>query len=379
MKYMAKKITIGLVGHSYSRGNFGLCALAFGEQFAIEKACDKAGVDYEIISFETGINDPCNDSPKVKIEEYDLRNIFKTSRQFSKCDLIFDITGGDSFSDIYGLKLFFVNYFIKIAVMLSGVPYISAPQTYGPFYRKWIRLLSNIYLSKACEIYGRDEQSGNALNKSNSKRIKCVADLGFALPYIQQEKFGRPTVGFNVNGLVYQSKNIHVQGSYYQELCDRIITLVKESGYDVVLIPHVLGPEKIDDNDYYVSVELAKKHNLPDPPFFKSPKEVKGYISRCHFFIGSRMHATIAAVSSGVPTLPLAYSRKFKGVFSPIGYNHTLDLKTSSNQDILYKLRNMLGDNIKQMKSDTEKANIVVSEKTKLYINCISNAIENIK
>lgn len=96
------KIKIGFVGHSYSRGNFGLCALAFGEQAVVERACTDLELDYEITCFETGINHPCNDSPKVKLETYDLRNVFKSAKQFSKCDLIFDITGGDSFSDIYG-------------------------------------------------------------------------------------------------------------------------------------------------------------------------------------------------------------------------------------------------------------------------------------
>ena len=42
--------------------------------------------------------------PKIKLEEYNLRNVFKTAKQFSKSDVILDITGGDSFSDIYGVN-----------------------------------------------------------------------------------------------------------------------------------------------------------------------------------------------------------------------------------------------------------------------------------
>jgi hypothetical protein len=36
-------------------------------------------------------------------------------------------------------------------------------------------------------------------------------------------------------------------------------------------------------------------------------------------FIGSRMHACIAALSQGVPTVGLAYSDKFRGVFESLG------------------------------------------------------------
>ena len=42
--------------------------------------------------------------------------------------------------------------------------------------------------------------------------------------------------------------------------------------------------------------------------------QLKGFIARCRFFIGARTHATIAAYSSGIPTLVLGYSLKSKGI-----------------------------------------------------------------
>ena len=42
--------------------------------------------------------------------------------------------------------------------------------------------------------------------------------------------------------------------------------------------------------------------------------ELKGFISRCRFFVGARTHATIAAYSSAVPTLVLGYSTKSRGI-----------------------------------------------------------------
>jgi polysaccharide pyruvyl transferase WcaK-like protein len=47
--------------------------------------------------------------------------------------------------------------------------------------------------------------------------------------------------------------------------------------------------------------------------------EIKGVIGMCDFFIGSRMHACIAALSQGIPTAALAYSKKFLGVFKTVG------------------------------------------------------------
>jgi len=47
--------------------------------------------------------------------------------------------------------------------------------------------------------------------------------------------------------------------------------------------------------------------------------EIKGVIGQCDFFIGSRMHACIAALSQGVPCVGIAYSMKFQGVFDSDG------------------------------------------------------------
>jgi polysaccharide pyruvyl transferase WcaK-like protein len=47
--------------------------------------------------------------------------------------------------------------------------------------------------------------------------------------------------------------------------------------------------------------------------------EIKGVIGLCQFFVGSRMHACIAALSQQIPTIGVAYSKKFRGVFDSIG------------------------------------------------------------
>ena len=60
-------------------------------------------------------------------------------------------------------------------------------------------------------------------------------------------------------------------------------------------------------------------------PKFKSPIEAKSYMSQLEFFTGSRMHATIGSLSAGVVTVPIAYSRKFSGVFGSLDYPFTLD------------------------------------------------------
>jgi len=49
-------------------------------------------------------------------------------------------------------------------------------------------------------------------------------------------------------------------------------------------------------------------------PAHFNASQIKQVISQLRCFIGARTHATIAALSTGVPTLSIAYSVKAKGI-----------------------------------------------------------------
>ncbi len=64
--------------------------------------------------------------------------------------------------------------------------------------------------------------------------------------------------------------------------------------------------------------------------------EIKYIIGQCDFFIGSRMHACIAALSQGIPAIGIAYSRKFAGVMQSAGVEELIaDPRRSSTTEIL--------------------------------------------
>ena len=90
------------------------------------------------------------------------------------------------------------------------------------------------------------------------------------------------------------------------------------------------------------------------------------------------MHATIAAVSSGVPTIPLAYSRKFMGVFEAIEYPYTVDLNIKSEQEIMEQINRGL-DNYSEMGYEIEKSMVIAKEKTKHFIALLRDAFINIE
>jgi colanic acid/amylovoran biosynthesis protein len=96
--------------------------------------------------------------------------------------------------------------------------------------------------------------------------------------------------------------------------------VVSALGMRVLLVPHV-NPLTEDghggDSDYMAPLldqldDLGRAVTLMPGHF--NAAQTKYVISQLDFFIGARTHATIAALSSGVPTISIAYSVKARGI-----------------------------------------------------------------
>lgn len=125
------------------------------------------------------------------------------------------------------------------------------------------------------------------------------------------------TIGINVSPLIMKSETSG--GIVFKSYTRLIQHIIDTTDSQIALIPHVLWEH---DNDM---VPLSKLYEL-----FKNTgrvvllgdnyncMELKGFISRCRLFIGARTHATIAAYSTGVPTLVIGYSVKARGIAKDI-------------------------------------------------------------
>lgn len=194
----------------------------------------------------------------------------------------------------------------------------------------------------------RDNKSLEVV-KSMSSEISTreYIDLAFLLPY-RSNKFdnNKIHVGLNVSALLwnggYTSDNQFGLSVNYSKIIYKVIEelLSKNKDIQIHLISHVfsLNPNSVE-NDFKVNTDIYNKLNserVTLAPLFFDPILAKNYIAGMNFFIGSRMHATIAAFSAGVPVVPLAYSRKFSGLFTDtLKYNHVTDLRDSSDESIL--------------------------------------------
>jgi hypothetical protein len=107
----------------------------------------------------------------------------------------------------------------------------------------------------------------------------------------------------------------------------------------VVLVPHVVGgaPES-DERPTRELADTLGPRVVAAPPV-GDPSIVKGLIARSSWFCGARMHATIGALSAGVPAAAVAYSDKFRGTFADLGReDHVADARRSSPGELVERL-----------------------------------------
>ena len=68
------------------------------------------------------------------------------------------------------------------------------------------------------------------------------------------------------------------------------------------------------------------------------------------------MHATIAAFSMGIPTVPVAYSPKFFRLYSSLGYNRVIDGKDVDESEAVTNIIDCVQNNIETIKSENLKS-----------------------
>lgn len=280
-------------------------------------------------------------------------------------DLICDITGGDSFSDIYGIQRLFRNFLIKSLCLLIKKPFILLPQTYGPFQRWISRWFARYVLRRSTAIYARDQKSitlvENLLSRVGENiPLQLCPDVAFLLeptrPSVdvverveQIKKDNKRIVGLNISGLLYHGgytlDNMFGLKCDYKQLCRQIVEYFTTHDAFVFLIPHVLTREIPIEDDLQACKKICAQ--LPDAVRKKTiildrgynQNEIKYLIGLCDFFIGARMHATIAALSQCVPAVGLAYSDKFRGVFETVGVqNCVFDMRSFDGAQILAEI-----------------------------------------
>lgn len=379
MEIEEKKIKLCLMGASLDTPNMGVSALAASLVKIIREACPDAKITFligsrsskpqEVLLSGNPVKIPVVNyrlSMKCNIHEHlfwiflmaclqrimpikSIRNVIIDANPFlnmlSKADWVGEIRGGDSFSDIYGLRRFILGSVPAIISLLLSKKLVLLPQTYGPYNSSIARFIARFIIRRSTYVLSRDLEGAKTIRKISGRQnfvkdIKFCPDVAFMLDSIKpnfidiqppiRKDLCVPLIGFNINGLMYNEgytrNNMFGLKYDYKSFVHRILLqLLKETEAHVLLVPHAFAPHGNVNSDpdacWNVLKTLTdsnkKRAHLVNREYDQS--EIKGIIGLCDFFIGSRMHSCIAALSQRIPTVGVAYSRKFVGVFDSVG------------------------------------------------------------
>lgn len=370
-------LTIGLLWHSYFSGNLGVSALSIGNMTLIRDSARRHGFDTRFILFgpkgDEAFPEPEGFGPLQYVEASSVKNLGHYRKVLATCDLVCDIGSGDSLADIYGFKRFSKIAGLKFLVPDSRKRLVISPQTLGPFKNPFLRRIAARSMQNARLIMARDEPSlerGRAIvDARTAARIKLSTDVAFAMKPLAEwpDRFpkldhNRTNIGLNVSGLLFQGgysgDNQFDLTVDYPALIRRFIeNSTQNMNRQIWLVPHVYSLSRDGiESDLQVAKTIAKEYaQVRLAPVFQSAPEAKTFIAAMDIQYSARMHAAIAAVSTGTACLPLSYSVKFRGLFAQLGYRHLVDLKSVSTNEAVAEMERSLG-RIEQMAGDAAAA-----------------------
>jgi len=324
-----------------------------------------------------------------------VRNVIIRSnrwlRTLANADFVGEIRGGDSFSDIYGLRKFLIGIVPCIIAILMRKDLILLPQTYGPFKSRITKLIARFILLRAHRIFARDTESIELVRKLLGRKgkdnvIEFCPDVAFVLesilpdkpdiqPEINQESHA-PLIGLNISSLLYiggstQKNTFGLKVDYKECVGVLLKELMARTKAHVLLIPHEYFLFMIDGQKCNEIQVCEKERESIDERYCDrihlvrreyNQNEIKGIIGICDFFIGSRMHACIAALSQGIPAIGLAYSKKFQGVFQSVGVGQfAVDMRERGREEIIetvisaFEQRSAIAENLKATIPEAKK------------------------
>ena len=214
-------------------------------------------------------------------------------------------------------------------------------------------------------ISARELITYNALKNAGLKNVSYCPDTAFSLPAAEtalpDHFIPQNTVGINISPLVL---NKSADAELILENLRLVVRdVLSSSSASVAFVPHVVwenNDDRIPLQKLYQEFQGTGRVCLIED---QDARKLKWIVSQCSYFIGARTHATIAAYSTGVPTLALGYSVKSRGIARDLfgaEEHYVLPYQDITSSDMLLK-------NFHWLIRHTEETKKTLMEKTEIY------------
>jgi polysaccharide pyruvyl transferase WcaK-like protein len=229
--------------------------------------------------------------------------------------------------------------------------------------------VARFILRRADWIFSRDRagvDEAAALAGRTKRPIRYCPDVAFCLDVKPVEApridpplpaaAGPSIMGLNVNGLMfsggYTRRNMFGLSVDYPRFVTLLVRrILEDESARLLLVPHTFGPPGDVNSDpdacqaVMAALDPAVRPRVHLVAHAYDEMSLKAIIGRCGFFIGSRMHSCIAALSQGIPTVGIAYSDKFHGIFESVGVaDMVVDARRATQDEALDRILTLYRD-----------------------------------
>jgi colanic acid/amylovoran biosynthesis protein len=234
--------------------------------------------------------------------------------------------GGDNYSLDYGFPWPLME--LDRHASRRGVPVVLWGASVGPFdARPDVAGEMHRHLAGLAAITAREDRSVSYLERAGAaSRARRVSDPAFLMEPEEPGAVGVDpdgAVGLNLSPLMARWATGGDLGAW-TERCTQIVSAVAgATGRRVLLVPHVTAPHD-DDLGLLREVKSRAAGSGIEVECLNGSlraAQIKAVIARLACFAGARTHSTIAAMSTGVPTVSFGYSVKAAGINEDV-YGH---------------------------------------------------------
>ncbi len=244
-------------------------------------------------------------------------------RHVRDADFVLSI-GGDNYSLDYGVPYNFIalDRFVrdqKKPLVIWGAsigPFTSEPVFEKKILRHLRQEVTAIFAREPCTVaYLRSQGFSKNLHRMPDPAFLLEPSESALAAHLPLEG----AIGINLSPLMSRFITNGNLNAWVTCATEIVKSVRDQFDNPIILIPHVTAAHS-DDHAFMARIAQQVGH-VPDlhlvPPTLNAG-QTKGLIARLGVLLAARMHASIAGLSSAVPTVSLAYSVKARGIHDQV-------------------------------------------------------------
>lgn len=269
------------------------------------------------------------------LEHFELLNAIRKQDLFIEMGADnYDVEYGEGYKFLYKLHQWIRNH-TQVKMLLYDCS--LNPNSVTPEFIQEIERFDKVTIRES-------ESMENLSRLYQGNKVELIPDPAFVmkpdstpLPSIMVNS---DCVGINLSDLIMRDVYGVSSNLIYDNYFSVIDYILSETRMGVILLPHVMKGQDLSTlrkiKEHYLNnsrVELVENEKLSAP-------QLKYIISHFRFLLTARTHASIAAYSTGVPTLVLGYSVKSRGIAKDLfgQYDdYVINVSSLQNKDDLLK------------------------------------------